>query len=148
MKKLFLIIAVAAIAFACEGPMGPMGPQGPAGNANKVYFDDIELGEDDWKRAYDDAGVYYYGVIDMPELTPAILYSGLYQLTWRSRDNNVEFREGLAVTIYHNDDNGRWSETISCIYSVGSVEVQIRYSDMAEDVTPTRYMEFQFVAFW
>lgn len=145
-----MFLAVVLLATACEGPPGPPGPMGPAGTVYKAYNGNLEIQGKDWVRGNDDFGPHYYADLIIPELDAEMIDGdGLYQLTWRYRENGFEIRQTLETTVYHKEPNGTlWSENISCQFSVGEARIIIRYSDFNMDRTPPDIMQFLFAAMW
>ncbi len=147
MKKLFLLMIVAAFAVSCEGPMGPVGP---AGKVNKVWNSDLKVLKNQWQTGDDIIGPFYFFDLQIPQLDREMINGdGLYQLMLRYKDDGYEIRQTLETTIYHTEDDGYlWSENISAQFQEGWARVLIRYSDFDMNRTPPDIMEFIFAGMY
>ena len=149
MKKLFILLTVAALAASCEGPMGPPGPQGPAGSlSKKTYF--LDVAKKDWIRvpATGPFQYYYYRFEDIEEMTKYVFDEGFYYAYIDYDDvENFLVSEGMGMTIYNKDSDGTlWEQNVACSFAEKEITLYVRYSDFVDRRPNDLY--FRCVIFW
>lgn len=109
----------------------------------------ISVDADDWVRYTDNLGLnqFYACEVDMPEITSFVYNSGLIQ-TYYVESTPNRFQESLPyVRHYENAQLIKWTTTIDCAYSTGSMTFYITHSDFV-NVPPDKAMTFRVVIMW
>lgn len=152
MKRLFTILAMAALvataslATSCEGPMGPPGRDGydgRDGDVLKEVIDGIYVNPDGWQELWFGSNFdCMYADIYMPELTSGIISNGIFftYFKYEDPDTFTLVQEGEGLTFFE----GNWSYTINCEYSAGNMRITIRTSDY-EPYYPENTLNFRTV---
>ncbi len=158
MKKLFLILAVAALIASCDDGWneGWDDGHGNDGGVHKIVVGSNELfiNPDEWTE-YEINGAFdhYYHDFNMPEITSLVLNYGFYHTYWEREEDDALVQEGEGATMYksyEDNDTGEmiyYSETITCDYSLGLLRVHFRTSDFTK-AKPADRLYFRFVALY
>lgn len=141
------MLAVVALATACEGPMGPQGPRGADGRVNKTSVPITILGEHWIREPATGPFRYFYYRMEMPELTEYVINEGFFYTYFCWNDGLILVQEGTGYTSFHETTDGElYTQTIACDYNVGEMTFYVRSSNF-NDIRPGD-MQFRFVAFW
>ncbi len=147
MKKLYMILAMALFAVAAN-----TGCETNFEGGRMVVINNIYVDPDGWREyTVDGRFSHLYADIEMREITEHIFHKGLYTTYWVYEDNGVEVQVPLEDTIYPGRYlDGYWakySETLTCTYSIGNMRLEIRRSDGSPG-RPDGRLSFRTVIFW
>lgn len=110
-----------------EGPTGSVGPMGPAGsdgNANVSNYD-FTLTTDDWagEGTGGEPGYYNFSDLELPELTDALLTSGMILVYFKPEFDQFWRQLPFIVT------NETYSEVFEYLAAEGLIQLRISASD-------------------
>lgn len=151
MKKLFLLISIAFLAIACEGPTGPMGPPGENGGgaAYDVFY--IPINKNDWVLVggEEELNSYYAYTVSVSKITNYIYDYGTILAYW---EIDGRFQTLLPYTRYYGSDNGTneklWSEHLEFEYTEGSMTFYSTISDFYNIGKRPESTEIKVVLIW
>ena len=158
MKKylMFALVLCSALLVSCRGPQGEPGRDGLVNS--KVI--DIQINQNEWQYSNQDNNNYFYGVINVPELTWNIYNNGIVKVyrEYNTGTNNasqielpyVKLNE-VAVTDNGNTQWVFYTETVDYEFTQGSVTIFYTASDFDYELNTTfvpEQMHFRLIMMW
>ncbi|MDR0874468.1 MAG: hypothetical protein LBN27_13560 [Prevotellaceae bacterium] len=140
MKKIFLLLLVAVLAAACEGPTGPPGRNGL--DAERIIIP-VTIFNTVWRESPPNESLYYQASVPVPALTPSIRDNGTI-LVYRDFGNG--YQQILPFTRHKEKGNVRWTQTIDYEFTDGQINFYVTNSDFIADPPETMY--FRVVLIW
>jgi hypothetical protein len=154
MKKLLLIVVLASLFTACEGPEGPMGPMGPAGQDGRSttnwYSTSITVNADEWilKGEPDGLNSYFCAYKKVSRLTDYIYRNGSV-IAYIQTDEGV--KNGMPFVLHQgeviDDKELLWTQTYDFDFTTGEIGFYVTYSDFSTNIRPGTET-FHIVLFW
>lgn len=107
-----------------QGPAGPTGPVGSDGNANVSNYD-FTLTVDDWtgEGTEGEPGFYNFSDLELPELTDALLTSGMILVYFKPEFDQFWRQLPFIVT------NETYNEVFEYLAAEGLIQLRISASD-------------------
>lgn len=156
MKKILIMLIAALCMLSCkEGPMGPQGPQGPKGDPGESTnwkIIDIQINSNQWSLTDFPNNNYYYGTIEIPELTQSIYDNGLVTCYVEANTGTANAYQMPLPQVMHKEEyEGAqqllFTETVDYSYGIGFIEIAVTFSDFFTEVRPSD-MHFRLVLQW
>jgi hypothetical protein len=135
--SLFLIIALATVLTACEGPVGPAGRDGAANWKIQYYV----VG--DYSAKYPSGRWEHVGngqyqcLFDVHDLTNFIYNEGLVTVSlMQNWDTGNEYQIGLPHVFFNSERTGDFTTAYTFDTAPGSIAFNVAYSDFANIPPP------------
>lgn len=138
MKRLLLILAVAMMAVACEGPQGPQGPAGRDGRDGELIGEwfTVTVKADEWEPVDDEYGNFLYFQhhrVGVTYITNNVCNNGIAIGTTVVPSGKVNIQQVMPVIIPFEDNTGKlYTKQLSFDYSPDELIFYVHYSDFRE----------------
>ena len=134
MKKLFLLLAVAMFAFACE-----------RGDNLEMRSYNVTVHANQWQQVTDGPIRFFSSTVSFPEITPFIFNNGTVLAYVRDGNN----KQDILPRVRHlGDGSDAWTSTIDCTIAPGSITFFYTNSDFVYQNSEPGRQDFRVVLQW